>query len=96
MANPGPSTTVTSLQSVTPASSGGYTVGQSITDPISFYGVTPIAQRAGSAQAAVATTAPTNSSPYGYTTSAQADAIVALVNELRATLVALGLMKGAA
>jgi hypothetical protein len=51
--------------------------------------------RAGAAQAAVATTAATNSSPYGYS-QAQADAIVALVNELRAAMVAAGLIKGAA
>ena len=48
------------------------------------------------AQAAVATTASTNTTPYGFTTAAQADAIVTLVNELRAALVAKGIIKGAA
>ena len=74
----------------------GTSLGQSATEKISTYGATPVAQRAGAAQAAVATTGSTNSSPYGFTTAAQADAIVTLVNELRAALVALGAIKGSA
>ncbi len=77
------------------AKGDGSIMGQSGTDPISFYGVTPpVVQRAAGSGSAVATTAPTNSTPYGYTTSAQAAAIVTLVNEIRATLVGLGLMVG--
>lgn len=72
---------------------GGASVGSSATDLISFYGATPVAQRSGSAQAAVVTTAATSTSPYGFTSS-QANAIVTLVNELRAALVALGAIKG--
>lgn len=67
-----------------------------VPDKLSFYGAAPIVQRAGAAQAAVVTTAATQSTPYGYATQAQADALVALVNELRAAMVALGLIKGAA
>ncbi len=74
----------------------GNVLGQSAADLISFHNATPIAQRAGAAQAAVATTGSTTSTPYGYTTAAQADAIVTLLNELRAALVANGLIKGAA
>lgn len=44
--------------------------------------------------AAVATTAATNSSPYGYS-QAQADAIVARVNSIITALVAAGIMKSA-
>jgi hypothetical protein len=77
-------------------SSTGNKIGTAITQKLGFYGVTPIAQRAGAAQAAVATTAATNVAPYGYTTAAQADAIVTLVNELRAWAVAQGMIKGAA
>lgn len=73
----------------------GTTLGQSASDKISFYGVTPVVRRAGSAQAAVPTTAATASSPYGYS-EAQANAIVTLVNEMRTVLVNAGLMKGAA
>jgi hypothetical protein len=41
--------------------------------------------------AAVATTGATNSSPYGFTTAAQADAIVARLNAVIAALVANGI-----
>ena len=44
-------------------------------------------------QAAVGTAAPTNSTPYGFS-EAQAQAIITLLNEIRATLVGAGLMKG--
>ena len=72
------------------------TLGQAITDELGLYGVTPIPQRAGAAQAAVPTTAATSTTPFGYTTAAQADAIVTLLNELRAALVVIGAIKGAA
>ncbi len=71
----------------------GTVLGQSSADLISFYNATPLVQRSGAAQAAVPTTAPINASPYGYT-QAQATAIITLLNEIRATLVGLGLMKG--
>ena len=51
---------------------------------------------AAAAQAAVATTGSTNSSPYGFTTAAQADALVTLVNALRTGCVNAGIIKGAA
>jgi len=73
----------------------GVKVGTAITQKLGFYNATPIVQPAAAAQAAVATTGATNSTPFGYT-EAQANAIVALVNEMRSTLVNLGLMKGAA
>lgn len=73
----------------------GTSLGQSATDKVGFYGASPIVQRSGSAQAAVATTAATNSTPYGYS-QAQANGIVTLLNEIRDTLVAAGLMKGSA
>lgn len=56
----------------------------------------PGASQASVDQAAVATTAPTNTSPFGYTTSAQAAAIVTLVNALRLALVNVGIIKGSA
>jgi len=74
----------------------GLQIGTAVGQKISFYNATPIVQRAGAAQAAVATTGSTSSVPFGYTTAAQADAIVTLVNELRAWAVAQGLIKGAA
>jgi hypothetical protein len=74
----------------------GMSFGNAITDKISMYGVTPIVQRSGAAQAAVTTTAATSTTPYGYGTAAQADAIVTLVNELRAAAIAIGQIKGSA
>lgn len=76
--------------------SDGTSLGQSITDKISFYGGTTVAQRAGASQAAVATTASTTTTAHGYSTGTQADGIVTLLNEIRATLVAMGAMKGSA
>lgn len=88
--------------------SDGTNFGQSTTDKIGFYGLTtPIVQPSGSAQDAVATstitTAATSTTPYGYATTTQADAIPAqivllrtLVNKIRTDLVALNLLKGSA
>lgn len=84
------------MKYLNPKLSDGFSLGQSTSDLISFYGVTPIAQSSGAAQAAVGTTPATSSTPVGYTTTTQANAIVALVNEIRRVLVAYGLMKGAA
>lgn len=72
----------------------GNTFGQSSSDLISFYNAPPIAQRTNASQAAVGTTASTTTTPAGYSTTTQANAIVTLVNELRAALVANGLIKG--
>jgi hypothetical protein len=71
----------------------GTVLGQSAADLIAFYNAPPTAQRSGAAQAAVPTAAPTNTSPYGFS-QAQAQAIITLLNEVRATLVGVGLMKG--
>lgn len=71
-----------------------------------FFGATPIVQPSGAAQAAVAvstiTTAATTTTPWGFATSTQADAVAAtvknntvLVNKIRADLVSLGLIAGA-
>lgn len=74
----------------------GTKIATATTQKIGFYNTSPIAQRSGSAQAAVATTASTQTTPYGYSTSAQADAIITLLNELRAWAVAQGFIKGSA
>lgn len=74
--------------------SDGTVLGQSATALISFYNKTPTAQPALSAFPAVATTAAASATSsaavYGFT-SAQANAIIALVNGLRAQQVTLGL-----
>ena len=70
------------------ASSSGFSVGNAITDKVSFYGVTPIAQRAAAAQA---TSAVGTASSADVTTELKA-AVIAIMD----TLTALGLWKGAA
>lgn len=77
------------LRHLSDANPDGTVLGQSASDKIAFYNATPIAQRSGAAQAVVGTAGATYS-------QAEINAIVTLVNEMRATLVALGLMKGTA
>lgn len=95
----------------------GVTVGNATSQPISFYGVTPaVTQQTSASQAvvsttaiaAVATTASVSTTPFGFTTSTQANAIVTavnllvsqaaansyLANSLQQALVNLGLIKG--
>jgi UDP-N-acetyl-D-mannosaminuronic acid transferase (WecB/TagA/CpsF family) len=66
------------------------------TDKIAFYGATPVVQPAATAQSAVTTTAATTTTPAGYTTTAQANGIVTLLNQIRSDLITLGLIKGSA
>jgi hypothetical protein len=58
---------------------------------VGFYGATPIVQPA-TGGTAVSTTAATSTTPFGFTTSTQANAIVTLVNGLQSALVSLGLI----
>jgi hypothetical protein len=76
--------------------STGSVIGLTTGQKFAFHAATPVAQRAGAAQAAVVTTSATQSSPWGFATQAQADALVTLVNELRAAVVEKGLIKGSA
>lgn len=73
----------------------GTKIGTATAQKLAFHNSTPVIQRAGAAQAAVAADAATAVTPYGYS-EAQANAIVALVNEIRAALVEKGIIKGAA
>lgn len=69
----------------------GTVLGQDTSDLISFYGVAPIAQPA--AVTSVTTTAATSTTnAYGFTTAAQADAIVTAVNAVVSKLALLGLI----
>jgi len=68
----------------------GTRLGQSSTDKIGFFGLTtPIVQP--SAITAVGTTASTSSSPVGYGSTTQADAVVTAVNACITALKNLGL-----
>jgi hypothetical protein len=73
----------------------GVTLGENAAALVSLHGATAVIQRASAAQAAVPTTPSTATTPYGYS-QAQADAIVTLLNEIRAALVEKGIIKGAA
>ena len=72
----------------------GTKIGTGTSQKLGFYNVTPISQRTNASQAAVPTTGAANSTPWGYSTEAQANAIVTLVNELRSALVVIGIIKG--
>ena len=88
--------TITEGKNIVLGTTTGTKIGTGATQKLGFYNATPIVQRDSSAVAAVATTgsAASTGTVYGFTTAAQADGIVALVNELRAAIVALGLIKG--
>ncbi len=76
--------------------STGVKIGLATNEKWALHGATPVPQRAGAAQVAVATTAATQTTPWGFSTQAQADAIITLLNEIRAMAVEKGLMKGSA
>lgn len=79
----------------TPETEAGAQFGKFTTSKIGFHGVAPVAQRAGVAQVSVSSTAAVSSGPFGYATADQANAVIVLLNEMRAVLVEKGLMKGA-
>lgn len=93
----------------------GTIFGRTSTELVGFYGTTPVVRRSGSVQAAISTAAVTSVvttgsalTVYGYTTTAQANAIpvainalisrqvenTTLCNELRATLAGNGMIAG--
>ena len=72
----------------------GTILGQTSTALVSFYNATPVAKPSSASQAAVATgAATTGAATYGFT-SAQANGIITLLNQIRSDLVTLGLIKG--
>lgn len=110
-------TIATSYEQVTNNSPDGAQFGKGTGEKIAFYGSTPVAQQSSGSQAAVTgtvgsalgTTSATTTSPHGFATGTQADAITTrvnqlvvdslastiLVNQLRTELVTLGLIPGA-
>lgn len=70
----------------------GTKFGQSATDLISFHNATPSDQRAFTATVSTSVPVSTTGGVFGFATSAQAIALVALVNEIQALLVEKGLM----
>lgn len=76
------------VQHLTKVNSDGTSFGQSTTDKVSLYGVTPIVQRSGAAQA---TSLVGTASSADFNTDAKA-ALIEVMN----TLVAVGIWKGSA
>jgi chitinase len=70
----------------------GTSLGQSVTDKISFYNVTPVDQPAHASQAAVTMSSTKTTTQL----RADLDATADLANQLRAALVSLGGIKGSA
>jgi hypothetical protein len=62
-------------------------------DTLGFYGVTPVARPSGSAQAALTLTTATTGG-FGFSTSAAFTAFINQIEEIRASLVDLGLLTG--
>ena len=74
-------TATDTLESNTPKTGGGYTVGQASTDKVGFYGATPAVQPSGAAQAAVV---PVTDGSTG--TAAATNGIAALTASYNSTL----------
>ena len=72
----------------------GTKIATATTQKLGFHNATPVIQRTNANQAAVDTTGATNTTPFGYTTAAQANGIITLLNELRSALVEKGIIKG--
>ncbi len=98
-------TATDTMENDTPKSSGGFTVGQSASDLISFYGAAVIAQPSGAAQGlltdssiGVASTilAPLTASYNSTIIVANIASLAAQGNAIQAALVSLGLIKGSA
>lgn len=75
--------------------SGGMTLGQSTTELISFYGVTPVVQPSGAAEAQLSPTSlVTSAGGFGFYNATLAASFVGQVDEIRRVLTLLGLWKG--
>jgi hypothetical protein len=72
-------------------SSDGCQIGGAATDKVGFFGTTPADQRSGAAQAALTAT---TIGAVGLATTAGVSALLAQLEEIRATLAELGLFKG--
>jgi hypothetical protein len=71
----------------------GARLGQAAADKVAFWGATPITQPTSSAQAALTLTTAL-SGGFGFTTSAAFAAFTAQLENIRASLVLMGLLKG--
>jgi hypothetical protein len=90
MSNPGPASTTGSIDI---GLGSPQTVGTVASSLIAFYGVTPITQPTNAAQATLASTTAT-AAGFGFTSTTAFTAFIAQLENIRASLVLLGLLKG--
>lgn len=88
-----PQFTTSSIRQLSDGNPGGTTLGESAADKISVYNVTPVVQAA--TIAAVGTTAATTTTPYGFGSSTQADAVNTTLNSVVAALKNFGIIAAA-
>ena len=69
----------------------GATFGRAATEKISFYGVTPVVQAA-TLSLVTTTSATSTTAAYGFTTAAQADAVVSNLNAITTALINIGVL----
>jgi hypothetical protein len=74
-------------------SDDGCQIGGAATDKVAFFGIAPTTQPTNGAQAALTLTTAT-SGGFGFATSAAFNAFTAQLENIRASLVLLGLLKG--
>jgi hypothetical protein len=72
---------------------GGTMLGSSASEKVGFFGIAPVVQPTNAAQAALTLTTATTAG-FGWSTSAGFIAAVAQLENIRASLVLLGLLKG--
>lgn len=80
-------------EKVVDATGSGFVVGNSATEKVAFFGSTPVTQPTNGAQAAMTLTTAT-SGGFGFVSSAAFNAFTAQLENIRANLVTLGLLKG--
>jgi len=90
--NPGPAITTGSTNTGT---SSPWEGGATTTSYVGFYGVGPVQQPANAAQAAL-TLVTASAGGYGFVTTTGFSAMIAQLENIRASLVLLGLLKGSA
>lgn len=90
--NPGPAVTTGSTYT---GQSSPIQIGADDGSYVGFYGVTAIVQPSNAAQAALSLTTATGGG-YGFSTATAFNAFTAQLENVRASLVALGLLKGSA
>ena len=88
---PGPNV-VTSTNTAGGASP--YQIGVSASSKVGFFGITPTTQPTNAAQAALTLTTATASGGFAFTTTTGFSAMLAQLENIRASLVLLGILKG--